>query len=162
MMPNPVATFPGSNTNRIITELFYNTKEDMIDITRAEGRPWVLFYSSGWGYAKLWPQMEDFRDWRVLWDKTVVEVYKHGDQASRIKLGIRGVAPLADKSIRFSDGPGLTFPRGQLVDIESHEMEIKPGWNVIPMTGTGRDTARIPLFVEEIKIHEAKNTVSMK
>jgi len=154
MMPNPVATFAGSNTNRIITELFYNTREDVIDIAREEGRQWVLFYSAGWGYIKLWPQVQDFRDWRVMWHRAKIEVFNISEQTARIKLRIRGVAPTADKNIRVGDNVILSFPRGQLRELDSQEIEINTGPNIITISGVGHSSSTVPLLVEEITIHK--------
>ncbi|OGV61847.1 MAG: hypothetical protein A2498_11080 [Lentisphaerae bacterium RIFOXYC12_FULL_60_16] len=155
MMPNPIATFPGSNTNRIITELFYNTRDDMIAIARREGRSWVLFYASGWGYHKLWPQMQDFRDWRVLGDRAVVDIHNLSDQSTQVKLRIRGAAPVAGKSIRIGDGPGLAFPRGQVMEVESQVLELRPGANVFTISGGTGESARAPLLVETIFVQAA-------
>jgi len=156
LMPSPAATMPGANTNRIISELFYNTPADVVQIAREEGRKTVLFYASGWGYTKLWPQIQDFRDWRVAVGTVGVDIYNLTDAKLSVKLKLRAVAVGASKSVRIGDGAPLVFAQGQVLEIDSQPLDLQTGRNSIAVSVSGGEKAGSALLVEEIAVVEAQ------
>ena len=65
--------FYDPHTNRLITTIFYNTREDVLQHAREQGQTTLVLYEPSWGYIKLWQQLQDFRDWRVLEGRATLE-----------------------------------------------------------------------------------------
>jgi hypothetical protein len=135
-----------------VMECFFNTRQDVVETSRAEGRPFVVFYTSGWGYTKLWRQIPgDFRDWRVLQGTGKMEVYDLGKTSTNVTLTIRAVALNGGKHVRCSNGSEFRFPQGQIAEWKIEKVPLAPGKNSLTLTDTGGSQQAV-LLVEDVRV----------
>ncbi|MBU4201488.1 MAG: hypothetical protein KKE37_02725 [Verrucomicrobia bacterium] len=142
-------------TNRIISTIFYNTRDDVIQHAREQGRSTLVLYAPSWGYVKLWQQLKDFRDWRILEDKATLDVYNLTPQTNIVTLLIRGMAANGAKRVRFGMFSQADFQNLQLVEWRIERVPLKPGLNQFVLTDALWSLAKIPLLVDQVEAVEA-------
>lgn len=139
-------------TNRIISTIFYNTREDVLRHARAQGQTTLVLYEPSWGYVKLWQQLKDFRDWRILEDKATLDVYNLTPQTNIITLLIRGMAVNGAKRVRFEMLSQADFQHMQLAEWRIERVALKPGLNQFILTDALWSMAKIPLLVDRVEV----------
>jgi hypothetical protein len=143
--------FYASNSNRMIVTVYYNTRDDILKKAREEGLKTVVLYAPGWGYTKLWRQIQgDFRDWRVLEKESTLDVYNLLDAATNRTVVIRAVSLNGGKRVRASTGAECRFPQGQIDGWRIENVELKPGKNSLTLTDAG--PANSALLIEDVRI----------
>lgn len=141
-------------TNRIAIEIFYNTREDLVDKARAAGETVLALYGSGWTYAKT----QDYRDWRVLTGRATIDVYNLSDRPVRGVIRIHGVAPGGSKAVMVDQARRVNFPQDQMVEQVLDPVELQPGPNTIRLDDPlWNSRAQIPLLVQEISAQRVKD-----
>ncbi len=138
-------------TNRMITTVFYNTRDDVIRHAREQGQTTLVLYAPSWGYIKLWQQLKDFRDWRILEDKATLDIYNLTQQTNTVTLLISGMAVNGSKHVRCGMS-GQTFQHLKLSEWRIESVLLKPGLNQIVLTDAIWATARIPLLVDRAEV----------
>ena len=148
-------------TNGVIVEIFYNTREDVIDQARKTGKEYLVLYGPGWGYVKLWQQLQDFRDWRVLEKTASLDVYNLTAATNRVTLKMRGMTLNGGKRV-FAEGASVTNADGggkqhdfrhlHLEEWELKNITLQPGFNRIVLSDSLWSVAKIPLLVDQIEM----------
>ena len=139
-------------TNGLIVEVFYNTTEDVLQKYIKEGKDTVLLYGSGWEYAKLWRQLNDFRDWRVLSDQAVIEIYNLTGAPLTRTIKMRGMAAGASKTVADASGKRLTFQNGTLTELNLGPVSLAPGKNEIVLKDPIWTATHTLAFVDQITL----------
>jgi hypothetical protein len=138
---------------RLVADIFYNTRADVIAAARASGRPTLALCGPGWGYTKLWRQMPgDFRDWRVLGDRATVDLYNLTAAPTNVTLAVRAVAVGAATRVRASTGADQFFPAGQLQDWSIRGIVLQPGSNAVQLVRAGHGGPNAAVLVEAIRV----------
>jgi hypothetical protein len=139
-----------SETNRVETEIFYDTREDIAGRARAAGKPLVWFYGEGWGLFKPW-QQGDFSDYRVLQGEAAMEVWNLRDEPVRIRGEVSAAASGAPQMVQIGATPPVTFPAGQLTT-GPFELDVPPGASTIRWLNRSSSGA---LLVKEVRFQRA-------
>jgi hypothetical protein len=143
----------GIYTNRLIVEIFYNTREDILARARSAGEKTVALYGGGWGYTKLWQQTQDFRDWRVLESRATLDLYNLTEQPRTVTVRFTGVAVGGTKRMRIG---AQTFhcEANRLMEWMLAPITIQPGLNSLVWQDAlwGR-VAQVPFLIDEIVLN---------
>ncbi len=134
-------------TNRLVVEIFYDTREDIADRARAAGRDVVWFYDRGWMLYKPW-QQGDFSDYRVLQAEGIVEIHNLLPEPIRVRGEVSAAASGAPQMVQIGSASPLTFPAGQL-SVKSFDLDLAPGINSVPWQSHGQAGA---LLVQDIRL----------
>jgi hypothetical protein len=141
-----------ANTNRLIVELFYNTREDVLVRAQESKQDFVSFYGSGWGYTKT----QDHRDWRVLEGQAVLDLYNLAQTTNQVNVFVTGIAVGAAKAIRVSTDQSYTLPANQIVKIQIGPLALPPGPAALEFSDSHWQKARVPFLVERVSIESVK------
>jgi hypothetical protein len=167
--------FYDAHTNRLITTLFYNTREDVIRHARAQGQTTLVLYGPEWGYVKLWQQLQDFRDWRILEKQASLDVYNLTMSTNSVTLKIRGMALNGSKRVSAESGSlaklgqaacggesggeyhdlsraKRDFRHLQLEEWALSDITLQPGLNKIVFSDSLWSSSKIPLLVDQIEV----------
>jgi len=117
------------DTNRVLTEIFYDTHEDIADRARSEGKPVVWFFGEGWKLFKPW-QQGDFSDYRILEDHAVLTVHNLRPDPIRVRGEVAAAASGGNPVIQIGSEAPLTFLAGQM-GVKPFEFDLQPGPNTI-------------------------------
>lgn len=139
-------------TNRVVISLYYDTREDALEKARAAGRETALFYGAGWGYDKLWRQLNDFRDWRVLTNQAVLDVYNLTDHPRQAGVRLRGMAINGGKRAMGPAGSYHDFRHLQIEEWALPPVELQPGLNQITLQDPMWRVSNIPLLVDDVRV----------
>ena len=65
----PTAEYAVANTNQVVTRIFYNTTEDVINTARRNGKSVLCLHGEGWRYLKPWQPMQGWPEqlMQMLW-----------------------------------------------------------------------------------------------
>ncbi len=144
--------FYAANSNRVVVEIFYNTRDDILARAKAQGAPLLMLYGSDWGYTKPWQQMQgDFRDWRVLQDAATLELYNLTSEPRTVELSVRGFAAGGAKRVRAADST-YDFPAGQMAQWTLKPVVLEPGLNRIVLKDSVWGRANVPLLVDQVAV----------
>jgi hypothetical protein len=141
-----------ANLSRLVVDVFYNTREDVVEQARADGQAAPAFYGAGWGYVKLWQQFRDFRDWRVLEDKAALEVYNLTPQTMSVTILLRGMTVNGAKRVRFGMLGQADFQNLQLAEWRIENVPLNPGLNRFVLTDALWSVAKIPWLVDRVEV----------
>jgi len=125
--------------NRVETEIFYDTREDIADKARGAGREAIGFFGRGWGLYKPW-QQGDFADYRVLQNEAAMEVWNLGASTVRVRAEVTAAAMGGAQTVQAGEGPPRTFPAGQLTT-RTFELDLTPGAQTVSWRRRGPDGA---------------------
>jgi len=118
-----------SETNRVLTEIFYDTHEDIANRARSEGRAVVWFFGEGWRLFKPW-QQGDFSDYHILGDNAVLTVYNLRPEPIRVRGNVVAAASGGNPVIQIGSGAPLTFLAGQM-GVKPFDLDLQPGPNTV-------------------------------
>jgi len=145
--------FYAADTNRLVVEIFYNAREDVLALARAEGRSLVVWPGAGWQFVKSGPvaflplQTADFMDWRIMDNEAVLELHNVADQAQTVHLIIRGSAVRSPKTVEAAGVGQFTFQPGRISEWRTPPIVLPPGLTTLrlrdPWTTSG------PLLVQQ-------------
>ena len=114
-----------SESNRVATEIFYDTHEDVAARARAAGQAAVWFFGEGWRLFKPW-QQGDFSDYRILEDEAAMTIHNLRGEPLRLSVTVVAAAMGGDQRVRIGDRPPLAFAAGQLAR-QSFDLDLPPG-----------------------------------
>lgn len=143
--------FYDPHTNRLITTIFYNTREDVIRHARGQGQAALVLYGPEWGYVKLWQQLQDFRDWRILEKEAFLDLYNLTASTNNVMLKVRGMALNGSKRV-VSGGQYHDFRHLQLEEWVLKDISLRPGLNKIGFSDSLWSVSKIPLLVDQVEI----------
>lgn len=143
--------FLAADTNRVVVEAFFNTREDVLEQARRDGRPVVVWPGAGWTFVKSGPvgaqlQTQDFMNWRLMEREAVLQLHNLSDQPQRVRLVINALAPRGSKTLVNEVGGRFTFAPGQFMTWETSPFELKPGQNDLTLRDPSGSAA--PLLVQ--------------
>ena len=144
------ADFYAANSNRVVVEIFYNTREDSLSKARAAGQRVVGLYGDGWAYTKT----QDFRDWRVLEDSSSLDVYNLTSASVTAEVVLRGVSVSGSKKVKASTGAESTFTMNQMQDWNMGRLTLAPGLNKVVLTDPLWLMGKTPLVVDTFDVRE--------
>ncbi|MFH0907579.1 MAG: glycosyltransferase family 39 protein [bacterium] len=150
--------FYASTTNRLVVEIFYNTREDNILRMKREGRMLDCFFGEGWGFEKSGPvgflriQTSDFHDWRVLERTATLDIVNVGDASVVVRMVVRGIAVGSAKQVQITSDLKHTFGARQMDEWPIGPLELQPGINQLKLTDPLWDMARVPLLVDRVQV----------
>ncbi len=152
----PKEDFYEAHTNRIVVELFFNSRPDAIVQARLSGKSTLLFYGSGWGYLKLWRELQDFRDWRVMEEQAVLDIYNLTTQTNLVNLSIQGMARGGSKRVISPSGASHNFKHLQLEVWSLGRTALSPGLNQITLRDPLWSMGHVPMLLDEVILQEIK------
>lgn len=143
--------FLAADTNRVVVEVFYNTREDVLEQARGEGRTVVVWPGPGWTFIKSGPvgaqlQTQDFMNWRLLEKEAALELHNLSAQPVRVRMIIKALAPRGSKTLAHEACGRFTFAPGQFMTWETSPFELKPGQNDVVLRDPSGSAA--PLLVQ--------------
>ena len=140
-----------SDSNRVQTEIFYDTHADVAARAQAAGQDVVWFFGAGWTLFKPW-QQGDFTDYRVLEREAAMTVHNLRGEPLRLRGEIVAAAMGADQTVRLGDLPPLAFPAGRL-ERRTFEWELPPGVQSLRWKNLGSGGA---LLVRDFRLARAE------
>ncbi|MDD5482215.1 MAG: hypothetical protein PHP98_00990 [Kiritimatiellae bacterium] len=146
------------DNNRLINTIFYNTREDVLANARNAGKQYLVLYGPEWGYVKLWQQLRDFRDWRVLENRASLEIYNLTSSTNRVTLKLRGMALNGSKRVA-SDSQYHDFRHLQMEEWELKDIALRPGLNQIVFSDPLWSISKIPLLTSDAQITPARQNL---
>lgn len=148
-----IGQFYRGGTSYRATELFYNTREDVLDAARKAGTPELFVYGKGWTYTKLWRQMPgDYRDWRVLADRATLDLYNLTTARRTVTVQVRAVAVGATTRVKTSTGAETLLPMGQIQGWKIPDVVLEPGLTALELVRVGREAPNAAVLVESVDI----------
>ena len=143
-----------ADTNRVVVDIFYNTREDVLAKAQSGGEQILALYGTGWGYAKPWQQTGDYRDWRVVQGHAALDVYNLTAAPVTAQVRITGVAVGGTKRVRTGQQV-FDFQGNQVMDWTLAPMTLQPGLNHIEMTD-GMGNLGKPLLVGDVVVTQSE------
>lgn len=159
----PRGDFMAANSNRVVVELYWNTREDMIAKFQKSGRSLHWLFAGGWGYANSGahgacdlPMNMPFHQWRVLNDSAKLELINLGQQSQQATLSVFAVViPRGNdggaKTATATGGASQTFPAGQMTEWKI-PVTLPPGTTILTLADPLWATSKRPLYVDRIEI----------
>lgn len=147
--------FLAPDTNRVVIEIFYNQREDALELARLDGRDTLLWPGAGWMFVKSGPvgaalQTSDFMDWRLLENQAVLEAHNLSEQPVKVSLLLRALAPRGSKTLVEPRLGSFVFPPGRLAEWRTAEIELRPGANEIVLQDAHGGST--PLLVQQWRL----------
>lgn len=118
-----------SETNRVATEVFYDTHADVAARARTAGQDAVWFFGAGWRLFKPW-QQGDFSDYRVLEGEGAMEIHNLRDEPVELTGEIVAAAMGGEQRVRIGELAPLAFPDGRL-ERRTFALELPPGVRIL-------------------------------
>ncbi|MFA7159562.1 MAG: hypothetical protein WC299_09690 [Kiritimatiellia bacterium] len=158
--------FNDPHTNKLVVTIFYNTREDVLANARASGKDCLVLYGPEWGYIKLWQQLRDFRDWRVLEREASLEVFNLTRTTNTVAISVTGMALNGVKRVALrgiadgqdadlNDGsprPAYDFRHLQLAEWSLGELTLKPGLNRIVLSDPMWNISKVPALIDRVEV----------
>ena len=147
-----------ATTNRVRVELFYNTRDDIIELKRREQAPVFTLYKNGWQFEKTGPMQifrvptRDFMNWRVMTQSAEIEVYNTTDVPIQVQVMLSGLSPAGPKRVASSLGRRHEFSSNQLTTWDVGTFNANPGSNTIRIEDIMKEQGRNPLFTASVTV----------
>jgi hypothetical protein len=147
-----------SNPGRLVIEIFYDLREDIVARRRAAGDRFAVFFDKTMRFEKTGPmgifrvQTQQFMDWRVLEKSGIVDVYNLTDTARRARIRVRGVSPAGVKAVVGAGIHRFEFGGGQLQEWVLGPVNLETGLNAVSFTDPGWERNSRPLFIQSVDV----------
>lgn len=141
----PTSGYNRANTNRVVTRVFYNTEEDLVQAARARGAPVLRLYGSGWGYAKPGWQQGHWADYRTMNRQAEIVLHNLTDEPVTGTLQIAAAAATGPKTLSVGQSATI-MERGKISGLNV-PTTLRPGRNVLTLQSPSND----PLFVQDVR-----------
>lgn len=154
----PVDDFYAPHGIRLITEIFFDRREDVVARKRAAGDRFAVFYGPTLRHLKSGPlamfplKTEQFMDWRLLEQEATVDVFNLSDTKQAARVKVRAVAPAGPKRVLGPEAAEFRFADGQLQEWLIGPLELDPGANAISLTDPDWKTDQRPLLIEGVEV----------
>jgi len=136
------------NTNRVIVELFYNAREDLLAREKAAQHSHAAFFGGEWGYLKT----DDHRDWRLLSEASQVDLYNLTDQTNTALVTVLGLPASAVHETNSLRGIEHVARAGELSKWTIGPQAVAPGKVQVRLDQVGWDKATRPFLVSGITV----------
>lgn len=150
-----------ATTNRLVVDLFYNTREDIMRRMQQTGTKLLPWYGKGWRFEKSGPmaifrvQTQDFRDWRVLEENVELELINLATQAVPVFVTVRGASVGGAKTVQVTPDLKHSFPPSQVTNWRFGPLVLQPGINILPLNDPLWRLSQNPLLVDHVAMEEA-------
>lgn len=134
--------------------LYYNTRADVLTKARAQGKSALVLFGPEWGYVKLWQQIRDFRDWRILQDKATLDVYNLTAQTNSVTLLLKGMAVNGSKRVNFGLHGQQDFQSMQYTEWRLEHVLLKPGLNQLVLSDPLWSVTNVPLLLDQVEVRQ--------
>lgn len=124
-----------TESNRVQTEIFYDTHADIAARAQAAGQAAVWFFGPGWRVFKPW-QQGDFADYHVLEGGAEMSVWNLRDQPLTGQGTITAAALGGSQTVRIGEQAPLVFPPDQLTR-QNFTLQLLPGITRLPWKRLG-------------------------
>lgn len=148
----PTMDYADPTTNRILSVIYYNTREDLIDRARKSGLEALRTYGAGWDYAKPGWQQGQFEDYRIMRQEAEIILINPGDGPVAVKMEIIAASPNGPKTIAVR-GSRSQF-NGNRMSVMNVPVNLAPGENSLTLSSPTDD----PLFVLDIRLASASSS----
>jgi hypothetical protein len=116
-----------TQTNRVMPEIFYNTRAERAERAAAAGQKSILFFGAGWRLFKPWPQ-GDFANYQLLEHEASVMIYNLTGQAGRFRGEMVAAGAGGPVAVQVNDSEALSFPANRLTT-QTFDIELAAGEN---------------------------------
>ena len=140
-----------SETNRVETEIFYDTHDDIAARAQTAGKDAAWFFGAGWPLFKPW-QQGDFSDYRVLERGAAMEIRNLRGIPLRMKGEVVAVGMGGSQTVKIGDHAPLAFPAGQLT-AKTFEFDLPAGRHSLEWKNLSRGGA---LLVRDFRLERAE------
>lgn len=153
----PVDDFYAPHDIRLVTEIFFDRREDVVARKRAAGDRFAVFYGATMRYLKSGPmgifpiQTEQFMDWRLLEQDATIDVYNLTDTKRKVRMRVRAASPAGPKRVLGPEGEEFQFAGGQLQEWLTGPLDLGPGLNSIPLTDPRWSAERRLLLIADVE-----------
>ncbi len=153
--------FYAANSNRVVVELFYNTREDVVERQQRAGTRLYVYPGAGWKHEQSGPmpmfsvKTQDFRNWRRMEETVFVELFNLTTQDLRAVFSVRGVAVGGGKTVQVSPSEKHTFEPGRMSEWRVGPMDLRPGLSVLRLDDPLYPLAGNALLVDTLEVREA-------
>ncbi len=144
----------GPYTNHVVVEIFYNTREDVLEKLKLSQVPYFTFYDEGWRYMKSGPfgflelQSQQMVDWRAMKERAVLHVANLTDETARVVVRIQGVALDGTKSMVANDQFRMQFRPGTMEAWMIGPIDLPPGITEVTLRDQRGAQSRARLLVQ--------------
>ena len=135
-----------SESNRVATEIFYDTHADVAERARTAGQDVAWFFGAGWRLFKPW-QQGDFADYRVLEREGEMTLHNLRAEPLRVRGEIAAAATGGRVTLRIGSLAPMAFAERQLVQ-RTFELDLPPGVTALPWKNLGPEGA---LLVRDLR-----------
>jgi len=140
--------FYAATTNRLIVELFYDTRDDVLAKTKAKGERFIALFGSGWDHVKT----ADQRGWQRMQDKATVDLYNLTDQPQDVFFVVRGGSVISGKEVKIQDQARVRFDGNAVRQARVGPFQLPPGHTAIALTDDLWTLLKVPLLVDEVRV----------
>ncbi len=154
--------FYAANSNRLVTEIFFNTRDDVLARKRAEGESVVVFFGAGLVYEKSGPmgifriQTPQFMDWRVLEQSGQLDVYNLTDAPLEVTLRMTASSIRGPKLVNAGIGAKHQFSGSRLEQWSIGPITLNSGLTAIALQDPLWSRAMNPLLISRVEVLESK------
>ncbi len=147
-----------SNFSRVVTEIFYDLRSDVVARMRARGDLFAVFFDQSLRHEKTAPlgvcrfQTPQFMDWRVLDGSGSFDVYNLTDAARRGRVRIRAISPVGPKVVVAASGERFEFAGAQLQEWVMGPLAFEPGARSLTITDPGWEDEKRPLLIQAVEV----------
>ena len=120
-----------TQTNRVMPEIFYNTRAERAERAAAAGQKSILFFGAGWRLFKPWPQ-GDFANYQLLEHEASVTIYNLTGQAGRFRGEMVAAGAGGPVAVQVNDSEALSFPANRLTT-QTFDIELAAGENMVTL-----------------------------
>lgn len=124
-----------SESNRVATEIFYDTHAEIAERAKSAGQAAVWFFGEGWRLFKPW-QQGDFTDYHVLEGEAAMTIHNLRGAPLRMKGEVVATAMGGNQMLRIGDLPPLAFSVGAMAR-QAFAMDLPPGTSRVPWKKLG-------------------------
>lgn len=154
----PVEEFYLPNQARMVTEIFYDRREDILARKQAAGEKFAVFWDPPLRYIKTGPldlfpiQTERFMDWRLLEQSGTVRIHNVTDTTLSARAKIVAVSPRGTKVLVGPQDQRFEFGQGQLQEWVIELLDLRPGENSVWLVDPRWTAERNPLLIAEVDV----------
>lgn len=154
--------FYPANSNRVVVEVFYNTREDVLERLRAAGVAVTALNGPGLRYEKSGPmgifrfQTPQFMDWRVLEKSGTLDLVNLTDQPVEVSVRIAAVCPRGSKVVRSGNRQPFRFSGPQMQRWTLGPIRLEPGTTPLVLDDPQWERELNPLLIASVDVLPAE------
>lgn len=147
------------NTNRVICELFYNTREDVIEQAQRDGRKVLALFHEGWKWLNRTPAgvpianpLDQFRNYKIMEEEASLELFNLTGQNQDVVLEIEAMGYRAAKDVVISRTMRHRFAPALGTKMQTGVFTMPPGKNTLLLRDPDWENIKIPLLATRVRL----------